>query len=127
MDTDQFDMPHALDPFEGSRQLAQVDTELVFLHAGRDLGVRMRVDFRIDTEGDRSDLVLPCGQLLDHLQFGDRLDVKAENVVIQSQVDFPVRLTDAGEDDLVIRESRLERRLDLAATHAIGTKTVLGD
>ena len=90
MQTDQFHVVHLLDTFEDTPDLAQVDTELVLLHAGCDLGMGMGIHLRIDTQGDRCHFSFGSSQLLNHLQFGSRLHIETEDVVVQSQVDLPV-------------------------------------
>ena len=62
-------MLHLGQPVGYARQLAEVDAELVFLHARRDLGMGVRIYFRIDTQGDGGHLLLGRCQFVDHLQF----------------------------------------------------------
>lgn len=46
----------------------------------------------IDTESHIGHLTFSGSQLVDNLQLGDRLHIKAENVIIQPQIDFPISL-----------------------------------
>ena len=59
----------------------QIDTELVFLQAGRNIGMGARIDIGIDSNGNRRDLS-ECGcHPVYAVKFRGRLDVEAENPV----------------------------------------------
>ncbi len=127
MDADQSDMFQTADQVQYLSELAQVDAEFVFFHAGRDLGMRMCVYFRIDTEGDRGYFILGGSQFIQNLKFGSRFYVKAENIVVQSQVDFPVCFAYTGVNDFAGGETRIECRLYFATAHTVSTQAVFCD
>ena len=107
--------------------IAHGDTKLVLGQTGGDVSMGVRTNIRIEAERYASHFSLGCCQLIDHLEFGDAFYVEAENVVIEAEVDFPIALTYSCINNLVIWESCLERSLDLAAAHAVGTKSCLAD
>ena len=87
----------------------------------------MRVHVRIHAELHVRHLALLARQFVDHLQFRDRLSVKAEDIIVQRKVYLRVRLTHAGKDDTGGRETSLDGGLHLIAAYAIGAKTLLSD
>ena len=87
----------------------------------------VRIDFRIDAESDGGDFAFLPGQLVDDSQLGERLDVEAEDVVIQTEVDFPIRLANTCKNYLAGRETGIQRCLNLTAAYAVGSEAVAGD
>ena len=76
------------------------DAELILCKSGGDVGVRMCTDVWIQTECHASDLVLGCSQFIDDLQLRNALHIEAEDIIVKSQIDFPIRLADTGIHDL---------------------------
>ena len=103
------------------------DTELVFGQTGGDVGVCMCAYIRIDTESYTGNLVLGGGQFIDDLQLGNRFNIEAEDIVVQSQVNLPVCLSDSGIYNLAGRNTCLDGRLDFAAAHTIGAQSAFTD
>ena len=60
----------------------------------------MGTNVGIQTESHASYLILSCCQFVDNFQFRNALNVETEDVVVQSEIDFPIALADAGIDDL---------------------------
>ena len=85
------------------------DAELVFGLAGRDFGVGLGVDVRIDADGDRCGLAPRKSDLRNALQLRLGFDVEAENAVVERQGDFPLGLADAGEGDALAAERSAAR------------------
>ena len=101
--------------------VAHGDAKLVFCQAGGYVGVGMGSDIGVQSEGHACYLSFGSCQLVDDLQFGNALDVETEDVVVESEVDFPIALANAGIDDFRTGESCLDACLNLAAADAIGT------
>ena len=76
------------------------NAELVFLLAGRDLGVGARIDVRIDAEGDGRAPAGGDGAPAQQFQFRFRFDVEAVDAGGKRRIHFLRRLADAGEHDL---------------------------
>ncbi|CDE34890.1 unknown [Leyella stercorea CAG:629] len=87
----------------------------------------MGTDIRIDSESNISSLVGCHCQLFDNLQFGNRFDIETGNALLQSEINLPIALAHACIHHLVSRKTCLDSRLNFAATHAVGTKTILAD
>src|SRR5207245_2234776 len=83
---------------------ADVHSELVVLQAGRDVGMSLRVDVRIDTQGDPCLLPLPPGLRVDLLHLALRLRVEREKARGDTGPDLLLRLADPREDNPVRRE-----------------------
>ena len=77
------------------------NAELVFRSSGGDLGVRARVDVRIDAKGEARDASARRGDLRERLQLRLGFDVEAENILLERQRHFGAGLADAGKNDLV--------------------------
>ena len=104
---------------EHVRRPFDIDTELVFLAAGRDLRMGLGVDIRIDPDRRRRDHALGGGNLVEKPELVFRFDVELMNARIQSRRHLVRRLADAGENDLVRRDTGPEAALHLAAGHHI--------
>ena len=85
------------------------DAELVFLLAGRNLGVGLGVDIRVDAEGDMRLLAFAHGAGIQHFQFRFGFDVEAIDAGIDRQVHFGGRLADAGKHDAAGRNAGRQR------------------
>ena len=66
--------------------------QLVFGQPSGNIGMGMVTYIGIYTESHIGHLTCSGSQLVDNLQLGDRLHIKAENVIIQPQIDFPISL-----------------------------------
>ena len=72
--------------------ILHADTKLVFSQPSGNIGMGMGTNIGIDTESHIGHLTFSGSQLVDNLQLGDGLHIKAENVIIQPQIDFPISL-----------------------------------
>ena len=79
----------------------------------------MSPHIRIQTESYTSHLVLGSSQLVDYLQLGDALHVETENVVVKTEINFPVALANTGIDNLLFRKTCLDTSLYLATTDTV--------
>ncbi len=77
--------------------LFKCDAEFILVRAGRDLGVRMGVDIRVNPHGDRRFDFLKPGDTVDALQLGFALHVEAINLLVEGEIDFRFGLPNAGE------------------------------
>src|SRR5574344_1066106 len=97
------------------------DTEFIFSETGRDVGMRVRTYIRINAERHRSCLVHLTCYLIDHFQFCYTLDIKTENVLFQSQLDFPVTLADTRIYDFARWETCVGGCFYFTAADTVGT------
>ena len=79
------------------RRVLDGDAELVLAQAGGDVGVRPGVHIRIDAQGDRGAKLKLARNMVNQLQFGDRLHVETANTRRQRLPDFSCGLAHAGE------------------------------
>ncbi len=100
MKTHHLDMLHMGCFLNDTHHVTHGDAELVLCQSCRDIGMGMCSHIRVQTEGDTCHLPFLGGKLVDDLQFGNTFHVEAENVVVKTEVDLPVALSDTGEDDL---------------------------
>ena len=84
----------------GRYGVAVRDAELVALQAGRDVGVRLRVDVGIDAQAHARDLPRGHGDFRQRREFGFALDVEAQHAGVERLPHLGARLADAREDDL---------------------------
>lgn len=91
------------------------DAELVFLEAGRYVGMRLRVHIRIDAEGDRGLDTHQPGDGIDDTEFRFRFHVEHEDAGAEGVFDLLLGLPHARVDDAVGGESGPERAEKLAA------------
>jgi len=103
------------------------DAELGFLEAGRDIGVRLRVDVRIDAQADRRFLAALARHFVEAFEFGGGFDVEAEDAGIQRLFHFRRRLADAGEDDFLRIGTGGQDALQLTAGHNVETCAEAGE
>ena len=99
-----------------------LNAELALGEAGRNLGVRARLDPRIHSE---SRARLPPQRQCDFGQkqgFGAGLEVELADSRLETQPHFFARLANAGEDDLVRRDARGERALKLTGGDDVGAQ-----
>ena len=107
--------------FDDGHHVAHGDAELVLSQTGGDVGVCVRPDIRIQTEGHTCHFPFGCCQLIDNLQFGNALDVEAENVVVETNIDFPVALADTSVDDFLAVETCTHAGLYFSAADTVNT------
>ena len=87
----------------------------------------MCTDVRIQTESHTSHLAFLGCQFVDDFQLGNALDVETEDIVVQSEVDFPVALADTGINNLRTGETSSHTGLYLATADAVGTQSCFAD
>ena len=109
------------------QHVAHVDTELVLCQSCRDVGMRVGSHVGVQPECHAGGFAFLRSQLIDNLQFGYALHIEAEDVVIQSEIDFPVSLTYTGIDNLVAGEPCPQGCFYLASTDAVSTQSCLTD
>ena len=87
----------------------------------------MRTYIRIDTESYTGCFAFGGSQFVNDFQFGYGLYVEAENIIIQTQINFPVCLAYTSIDYFVCRESGLNGCADFSATYTVGSQTAFAD
>ena len=90
------------------------DPELVLGPAGRDLGVGPGVDVRVDADRDRRLAAAGSRDLGERLELGLRLDVEAQDAVVEGVGHLGAGLGDPGEHDPLARDSGREGPAQLA-------------
>ena len=93
--------------------------ELVFLAAGRNLGMGARDHIRVDAEGDRRNLAQLARHRREHFGFRLGFDVELENTLVQRQAHFIGGFADAGKHDTIRRNSRRTGAQQFARRHDI--------
>jgi len=103
-----------------------IDTELVLVQTGGDIGVGFGIDVGIDTDTDaRLDPQLFRDRLHPlHLRFA--LEIEQENVLLQRLLDLVVPFADTAENDLVLRYTGTQRPLDLSDRDTVGSRSKIG-
>lgn len=102
--------------------MLQRDAELVVALARGDLGVGMRVDIRVDADGDGGLDAEGAGDVVQPRQLGLALDVKREDAVFQGQLDLGLGLAHAGKDALLDIPAGSDDAANFAAAHEIETR-----
>ena len=82
---------------------------------------------RIQTERHACHFPFGACQFVNHFQFRDALHIKAEDVVVESEIDLPVGLAHTCIDNLACGEACLDGSLNLATADAIDTQTCFAD
>ncbi len=112
------------EPAEDFGRAVDADAELVLGLAGRNLGMRSRVDVGIDAQHRAR------GRFAGQRDFGERdafgfvLDVELADAAVEALRQFGARLADARKDDVLGRHARRERAFELAARHDVGAITL---
>ena len=81
----------------------------------------------IDTESDISYLTFRLSQFINNLQFGNGLYVKAEDVIIQPEIYFPVCFAYSGKHYLIGRKPRLDCRTNFTTTNTVRPQSAFSD
>ena len=101
VDTDHLDMRQVGGQLIQRRCFIDIDAELVFLQAGGDVRVRLRIDIRVDANGDARHLVLLAGYQVEQFQLGSGFDIEAMDAGVQRHLHFLGGLADTGEHYLL--------------------------
>ena len=119
--------PHDLDVGQGDGAAVgldrgvDADAELALLHAGGDVGMRLRVHVGIDAKAHRRHHAHGPGHLVQHLHLLLRLDVEHQNAGAQRILHLIPRLAHAREDHLARVGAGLEHPEELAAGNDVET------
>ncbi len=98
------------------------NAEFRFGRAGRDLGVRARIDVRVDAQRDRRAFSHIEGDGVQRQQLRLAFDIELMDAGFESEPHFPLRFPDAGEDDARGRNSRRQCLLEFAARNHVGAR-----
>ena len=107
--------------------IVHADTELVFCKTCCDVGVSMCTYIRIDTESHSCNFAFGCCKFVDDFKFRNRFYIEAENIVVQSEINFPVCFTYSCIYYLAWRKSSFDSRFDFSAAYTVGTKSAFAD
>ena len=86
------------------------------------MGVRTYIG--IDTESDSGNFAFGGSQFVDDFQFGYRFYIETEDIIIQSQIDFPIGFADTRIYDFISWEACFDSCTDFTATHTVCSQTV---
>ena len=109
------------------RNIVEGQAEFVASGAGGDLGQRLRVDIRVDPQGDGRGLAQPPGGGIEGFQLGPALDVELQDPGSQPGFQLGRLLGDPGKNDLLWRYAPGQRALELTGGDDIGADAVAGD
>src|SRR6266542_4436440 len=112
-------------PAEDLARHSDVHSELVVLQAGRDVGMGLRVDVRIDAQGYPRGFPLPLSRGVNLLHLALRLHVEREEARGDPILDFLVRLAHTREDNPVRGETRLETGAQLPTRDDVRSRAQL--
>ena len=104
-----------------SEHISHCDAELVLCQARSDVSVCMRTHIGVQTEGDTGHLSFLSCQFVDNLQLGYALNIKTEDIIIESEIDFPISFANTGIYNLRSGETSLDRGFYLATAHTVGS------
>ena len=127
MQTDKLDIIHTCSLFDYIHHIFHGNTEFVFCQTGCDIGMSMCAHVGVDTECHSCHLVFGSCELVDDIKFGKTLHIKAEDVLVKTEINLPVALSYTGIHYSVSWESSFASSFNLTATHAVGTKTGFAD
>ena len=85
----------------------------------------MRTHVGIDTESHTGNLALAGGKFVDDFKLGNALYVETKDVLVQTEIDFPITFSYSCINNLVCRKAHVKGSLDFSATHAVCTQTCL--
>ena len=106
---------------------ADRNAELVLGLAGRDLGVGLGIDVRVDAHRNVGDAALAGGDGGEPVEFAVGFDIDAEDALVDRQREFGVGLADTGEHDLVGGHAGRAGALEFAAGHYVGARAEFGE
>ena len=81
------------------RRLGDIDAELVFLQAGRDIRMSARIHVRIHSQGNGRFHSQFASHLVQAIKLGVGFDIETANAGLQGPLHFPLLLANAGEYD----------------------------
>ena len=119
-------------PRHGSRLFGQaqgpvdVHAEFRLFFPGGDVPVGLRIDVRIDSEGDGSDQPESRRDAIDRSEFLLTFDVEHQNASLQGGCDFGIGLAHAGEHGLVGHAPGTQYAGEFAARDHVETVTQFG-
>ena len=85
---------------DNGNHIAHGDAELVLGQSRCNVGVGVSTDIGIQPERHAGHFAFCLRQLVDDLQLRNTLNVKAENVAVESEVYLPVAFANTGKNDL---------------------------
>ena len=109
------------------QDLVEIDAELVLALAGGDLGVRMRIDIGIHTNGHGRLHAKLTGHLVDVVQLRLGLGVEAVDALLESVLDFVAGFTNAGEGAFRGIATSLDDAVEFASRDDVKAAAELGD
>src|SRR5207249_7859561 len=119
------DLPgrHFARPLVNFRAPFERNAELVLTPASGDVLMRLRLDIRIHSKGNRRALVFGRCDLIDVIEFGFALDVEGINALFESILDFLVRFSYASKGALCRIGAGIDYAKQLTARHDIESST----
>ena len=119
--SEELDVLHLGSLFDYGFHVAHGNSELVFCQTCCDVSVRMGADIRIDAETNLRNLILFFSQLVDDFQLRNAFYIEAEDVFLQSEVDFPIAFAYTSVNNLTGRETGFDGCLNFSSAHTVGS------
>src|SRR5207249_10390737 len=115
------DLPgrHFARPLVNFRAPFERNAELVLAPASGDVLMRLRLDIRIHSKGNRRALVFGRCDLIDVIEFGFALDVEGINALFEGVLDFLARFSHPGESAFRWVSAGLQRTKQLATRNDV--------
>src|SRR6516164_6264512 len=110
----------------GINRLADIDAELILLHAGRKFGVGARVDVRIDSYRDRDYPAACVGELAKPAQLRHRFDVDLVDPGVDRRFELAGGLADPREQDPLRRHAGGKSAAQLSFGNDVGAGPEIG-
>jgi hypothetical protein len=126
VDADGFDIGQFGDALIDFARALIGNAELVLALTSRDLGVRARIDVRIDADGDAGCEAHVASDHRETFEFGFALDVETLDTGGEALAHFGDGFCDAREDDLFGRNAGGEGALQFAARDDVGAAAFAG-
>ena len=125
--SDEAYIAHAECQVDDTVHIIHADSELVFCQSGCDMCMSVCTNIGVDAEGHTSHFTFGGSQRIDYFQLGDRFHVETKDIIVQSQLYFPVGFSHTGIDNLSGREAGLKSGTYLASAHTVGTHSTIAD
>ena len=105
----------------GLKRIGIGNTKFIGFQTGGDIRMSFGIDIRIDAQGDRSDFPQASGNLLNTVDFGNALHIKAFHAGIQRKFNFCLTLAHTGKNRFRRIAAGRQNTRQLAAGHNVKT------
>ena len=99
--------------------------ELILGQSCCDIRMSMCTYIWIDAEANICGFVFGCSQFVKYQQFWNALHIEAEDVVVESEIDFPIALTHTRKYNFISWKTYFKHSLYFATTHAVYSQSCI--